>query len=196
MEKLKENLYITLTILRKKEELHIYAASLVDMPSFFQTKFWTGISGIIAFLSIGLFSSLIDNFFFVIPGAFMVYLGLTFGLGILFSNIKSKKNDIKYQELRNRINYYEQLVKQNTMMPQAYLSSEVVAKCIFYLENKRADDLKEALNLYESERQLQLQTYQISELLQRTQKLEREIEQAKSDLEWNNMLTWMALTER
>ena len=65
------------------------------------------------------------------------------------SYLRNVKNELA--DLKNQINQKKQSLKKATFVPVAYLYPEAINAFLAYLYNKRADTLKECINLYEEE---------------------------------------------
>lgn len=66
----------------------------------------------------------------------------------------------------------EESVKKE-ILPEKYLDEEIIARLIGYLENQRADNMKEALNLYESERREEIYNAQMMEYQEANLQMQR-----------------------
>lgn len=138
----------------------------------------------VGFLAGGLVLSIIDK---IIPmglfGLVLACVPAIYGYVKVHKKVGeffNKADDEKREKLQKHIGHYEQelqkLIEQHgewilEVLPEKYAYFYCAEKLYSYLKNGRADSLKEALNLYESE----LNQMQVQQLQQQVEQLQTEV---------------------
>ncbi|WP_026694095.1 hypothetical protein [Peribacillus kribbensis] len=99
---------------------------------------------------------------------FISYTSLyIYGLGKINKSLLEKKlseNKVRIEHLKEQINNSNQYLHKDSIVPQEYLYNEALDRFISYGINKRADSIKEAINLFEEETKHQQSIDELHEL--------------------------------
>ncbi|MEJ2884587.1 hypothetical protein [Pedobacter sp. GR22-6] len=143
-------------------------------------------------------SSAIAVLFSVLP---ITYIFVRFGIGSAF-NYKGRKVAIQHagplvEHLSAQMNVLVETLDSFSMLPEKYRTLQAVNAIRSYLLNKRAESLKEAINLYEEEvfrhSQIQRQQFQIQ---QNHQMIQQNREMIKAQKTTNSRLLWASILGR
>lgn len=66
-------------------------------------------------------------------------------------NKRFKKNKTKIESFKDKVNGTYSDLENNSILPKKYWNTYSVSKMVEYIQNKRADTLKETINLFEDE---------------------------------------------
>jgi len=100
-------------------------------------------------------------------------------LGHLSHLLKIKIYRKKLDEIEKRVTQNIEILNKQSVLPKTYWYSAAVDKLIAYLSNRRADDLKEAINIYEYELK---QLEQIEKLNKMNESLKKELSRLNSEV--------------
>jgi len=143
-------------------------------------------------------SSAIAVLFSVLP---ITYVFIRFGLGSVFNytgrKVAIQQAGLQVDQLSAQMNVLAEKLDSFSMLPEKYRTLQAVNAIGSYLLNKRADSLKEAINLYEDEvfrhNQIQGQQFQIQ---QNHQMIQQHREMIKAQKTTNSRLLWMSIFGR
>ncbi len=158
-EEMLTNLQTTAVIIKETEEL-------IDESDKYTHKItinlgWRFITYLILlFITYTIINSLPNNIvndlviFFVIAFFVVPYLVMRFTFTFicnLYHSHKQKKYKSRLIKIEEKLKQNINLLQNDSILPKAYWNSFAVAKIIDYIRNLRADNLKEAINLFENE---------------------------------------------
>ena len=127
---------------------------------------------------------LIDGIFLFVPLIPILILpyyilgGFTKKINRYFKGKRMEKNKEKIEQLILKYNKNLRLMDSHSMVPACYRSTYAVISFIQYIENLRADNLKEAINLFEHDRQHMQQMYELMSIKDSQDKIIEETKRA------------------
>lgn len=208
-----DNLQKTSMVIKESEELmaeykkctHIWSYKEVNLlfKGIVLLIIWVVIFNILQYIDYT--TSFFDKIFDKSEGWANLFMGfLIFVLPYLimrfiFSFVCALHNLFKLNKYHNRIGEIEKRVNQNmnrlkeSILPEAYWYSFAVDKIIEYIKNLRADNLKEAINLFEDDLKHEEHIKAITIM---KEEMMREIGQAKSMARSASFASWLNLIYR
>lgn len=201
IQELINNLKQSRTLIEEYAELHNRSWQLqFSAHNYNKNKLFNlwgiGVSGFIAslYLATDGISSAIAVLFSVLP---ITYVFIRFGLGSVFNytgrKVAIQQAALQADQLSAQMNVLAEKLDSFSVLPEKYRTLQAVNAIRSYLLNKRADSLKEAINLYEEEvfrhNQIQGQQFQIQ---QNHQMIQQNKEMIKAQKTTNSRLAWMS----
>lgn len=145
------NLNVTLALVKIKESIEFETEMLESVHPFFNSKFYLLLSVILSINGAFKFFMITKTFSHFFGVLFSLFMILFIALPKLLVKLKLRIKRVRYDELNEHHRNIMLLLQTNSKIPIDYYDSRCVLFCAFYVKNKRADTVKEALNLYSNE---------------------------------------------
>lgn len=195
MNDLIENLQVTLILTNQNDAAARDKFALENPPLWLQVCKYP--------IFIVLFIIIYRIFYAFSPGIISSFLKGLITTPIIFTLIyraedkyRLNKNSEKIKAAEKILSYNEKLLDEYSVVPGPYRGTRCVQTLLFYLLNGRADNLKDAINLYEMEKRHVDLTNELKQIKQKNDELLKQIKKTKEAASWAEIAATLSILNK